>query len=557
MTTRRDFTAMMTRRDAVAMMTRRDAVAMMMATTLAASQIWAAGAWGQGATQPRQGGELQFGLDGAAVVTFVLDPHNSGFAPHNRVFRSIFDSLVVLRSDQSVGPWLARSWEISADQKSYTFKLRTDVTFHDGTKFDAAAVKTNLDRIKDPKNALVALPDIGPYTGAEVLAPDTIRVDLAEPFSPLLRNLSKTTLGIVSPAALQRYGGTIGQNPVGTGPFRFVSLTQGIEIRLARNPDYAWAPPTALHEGPAYLDSLVFRNVPEESTRVAALQSRQVHAADGIPPQNILALQADHGFRVLQKELLNNNYSLYLNVGRAPWNDVDVRRAVQLSLDVNALVKVIYLGTTPRAWSPLSPSLFASNDKELTNSWKFDPKQAASLLDAKGWKPGPDGVRVRDGKRLTITFIDTQGNREKRLDVIQLARRQLTRSGIELTIESQPLGTYNDKLTRGEFDLSGASQFAPDPDVLRRLHLPEGRPAASVSKVDDAEISAWLKQGTREPDGESRAELYRRVQRKLVELAYAFPIYVLLYTIATTDAVHDLTIDTHGFPEFHSAWLSA
>ena len=129
--------------------------------------------------------------------------------------------------------------------------------------------------------------------------------------------------------------------------------------------------------------------------------------------------------------------------------------------------------------------------------------------------------------------------------------------GIELTIESQPLGTYNDKLTRGEFDLSGASQFAPDPDVLRRLHLPEGRPAASVSKVDDAEISAWLKQGTREPDGESRAELYRRVQRKLVELAYAFPIYVLLYTIATTDAVHDLTIDTHGFPEFHSAWLSA
>ena len=507
MTTRRDFTAMMTR---------RDAVAMMMATTLAASQIWAAGAWGQGATQPRQGGELQFGLDGAAVVTFVLDPHNSGFAPHNRVFRSIFDSLVVLRSDQSVGPWLARSWEISADQKSYTFKLRTDVTFHDGTKFD-----------------------------------------LAEPFSPLLRNLSKTTLGIVSPAALQRYGGTIGQNPVGTGPFRFVSLTQGIEIRLARNPDYAWAPPTALHEGPAYLDSLVFRNVPEESTRVAALQSRQVHAADGIPPQNILALQADHWFRVLQKELLNNNYSLYLNVGRAPWNDVDVRRAVQLSLDVNALVKVIYLGTTPRAWSPLSPSLFASNDKELTNSWKFDPKQAASLLDAKGWKPGPDGVRVRDGKRLTITFIDTQGNREKRLDVIQLARRQLTRSGIELTIESQPLGTYNDKLTRGEFDLSGASQFAPDPDVLRRLHLPEGRPAASVSKVDDAEISAWLKQGTREPDGESRAELYRRVQRKLVELAYAFPIYVLLYTIATTDAVHDLTIDTHGFPEFHSAWLSA
>jgi peptide/nickel transport system substrate-binding protein len=301
----------------------------------------------------------------------------------------------------------------------------------------------------------------------------------------------------------------------------------------------------------------VFRNVPEESTRVAALQSRQVQAADGIPPQNILSLQADPGFRLLRKELLNNNYTLYLNVDREPWNDLEVRRAVQSSLDVAALVKVIYLGTTPRAWSPLSPSLFSSNDKELANFWKPDLKQAAQLLDAKGWTPGPDKVRVKDGKRLTITFIDTQGNREKRLDVIQLAHRQLARSGIELTIESQPLGTYNEKVTRGEFDLTGASQFVPDPDVPRRLHLPEGRPAASVPKVNDPEISAWLKQGTREPDGESRAELYRSVQRKLVEQAYAIPIYVLLYTIATTDAVHDLTIDTHGFPEFHAVWLSA
>jgi peptide/nickel transport system substrate-binding protein len=487
----------------------------------------------------------------------VLDPHNSGFAPHNRVFRSIFDSLLVLLPDQSVGPWLAQSWEVSPDGKSYTFKLRTDVAFHDGTKFDAAAVKVNLDRVGAPRNALVALPDLGPYAGAEVLAPDTIRINLSEPFSPLLRNLSKTTLGIISPAALERYGATIGQNPVGTGPFRFTSLTQGIEIRLERNQDYAWAPPTAGHAGPAYLDRLVIRNVPEESTRVAALQSRQVQAADGIPPQNIVALRADKAVRVLQKELLNNNYSLYLNAAKAPWDDAEMRRAVQLSLDVAALVKVIYLGTQPRGWSPLSPSIFASNDRELANSWKPDLKQAAALLDAKGWKLGGDGVREKDGKRLSISFPDTQGNREKRLDVIQLARRQLARSGIELVIQSMPLGNYNQRLTQGEFDLTGASQFAPDPDVLRRLHLPSVRPAASVSKVDDAEISAWLIQGTREPDGESRAELYRKVQRKLVEQAYAFPIYVLLYTIATTDAVQGLTIDTHGFPEFHGTWLSA
>ncbi|OWJ69179.1 ABC transporter substrate-binding protein [Inquilinus limosus] len=524
---------------------------------VAGSVLAVSGARGQAPAAPKSGGELVFGLDGAAVVKFVLDPHNSGFAPHNRVFRSIFDSLLVLLPDQSVGPWLATAWEVSPDQTSYTFKLRTDVTFHDGTRFDAAAVKANLDRIKDPKNALVALPDIGPYAGSEALGDDTVRITLSEPFAPLLRNLTKTTLGIVSPAAVATYGETFGQNPVGTGPFRFAGLTQGTEIRLARNDDYRWAPPTATHPGPAYLDQLTFKNVPEEATRVAALQSGQVHAADGIPPQNIVALQSDAGFRVLQKELLNNNYTLYLNVAKAPWDDEEIRQAVQLSLDIDTIVRVIHLGTQPRAWSPLSPSIFASNDKDLAKSWSHDPGRAAQILDQKGWIPGEGGIRQKDGKRLTISFVDTQGNREKRLDVIQLARRQLAKSGIELTIDSQPAGTYTAKLASGDYDLSGASQFAPDPDVLRRLHLPEGRARSSVSKVDDPEISQWLKAGFREADPDRRAELYRQVQRKLVAKAYAIPVYVLLYTIAASEDVNGLTIDTHGFPEFQGAWLSA
>jgi peptide/nickel transport system substrate-binding protein len=230
---------------------------------------------------------------------------------------------------------------------------------------------------------------------------------------------------------------------------------------------------------------------------------------------------------------------------------------VQLSLDVDAIVRVIYLGTAPRAWAPLSPSIFGSSDKVLAGSWKPDTKQAAAILDAKGWRPGRGGIRERDGKRLSVTFIDTQGNREKRLDVIQFARRQLARSGIDLVIESHPAGTYAQKLATLEYDLGAASQFAPDPDVLRRLHLPEARAASSISKVDDPEISEWLRQGTREPNPARHAELYGRVERKLVEQAYAIPIYVLLYTVAALREVEGLSIDAHGFPQFHGTWLSA
>lgn len=523
----------------------------------AVGALVAAGPAARAHAEPRPGGELVFGLDGAAVVSFLLDPHNSGFAPHNRVFRSIFDSLVVLLPDQSVGPWLATSWEIAPDGKAYTFRLRGDVTFHDGTPLDASAIKVNLDRIANPANALTALPDIGPYEGADVLSEDTVRIRLKEPFSPLLRNLSKSTLGIISPAALAKYGEEIGQNPVGSGPFRFLSLNQGIDITLGRNPAYQWTPATGAHQGPAILDRLVFKNVPEESTRVAALQSKQLHAVDAVPPQNVVSFRATPGFRLIEKELLNNNYTLYLNVARPPWDDEEIRKAFQLSLDVDALVRVIYLGTQPRAWSPLSPSIYSSIERDLTKSWPHDPVEAARILDRKGWKPNARGIREKDGKRLTVSFADTQGNREKRLDVIQLARRQLQKTGFDLVIDSQPNSTYREKLANNDYDLGGASQFAPDPDVLRRLHLPDGRPKSSISKVNDPEISAWLRAGTQEADPITRAELYARVQRKLVEKAYAIPIYVLLYNIATTTAVNGITIDTHGFPNFHGAWLTA
>lgn len=506
---------------------------------------------------PRRGGELAFGLDGAAVSSFVLDPHNSSFAPHARVIRSIFDSLVVLKPDGDVAPWLAASWDVSPDGTAYTFRLRPGVRFHDGTAFDAAAVKVNLDRVADPRNALAAQIDLGPYLGTDVLAEDTLRIRLSEPYAPLLRNLSKTTLAIISPTALQRHGDAIAQNPVGTGPFRFVSLNQGVDITIARNADYAWAPPTATNEGAPFLDRIVFRNVPEESTRVAALQSRQVQAVDALPPQHILGFRANPAFRLIEKELLNNNYTLYPNVAKAPWNDDDVRRAFQLSIDVDAITRVIYLGTQPRAWAPLSPGLFASADRELAGSWKHDPALAAQLLDRAGWRPGARGIREKDGRRLTVSFADTQGNREKRLDVIQLVRRQVQRTGFDLSIDSQPNSTYREKLANNDYDLGGASQFAPDPDVLRRLHHPAGRARASISKVNDAEISEWLVAGTREADPARRIALYHRVQRKLVERAYAIPIYVLLYNIASLREVQGITIDAHGFPEFHGAWIAA
>jgi peptide/nickel transport system substrate-binding protein len=365
---------------------------------------------GQAAGSPVSGDTLVLAFDGAAVTEFDLDPHKSGFAPHHRIIRSIVDSLVVALPGHRFGPWLAKGWEVSADGLTYTFHLRDDVTFHDGTRFDAAAVRFNLDRIKDPTNALFAASDIGPYDATVVVDDFTAQVKFTRPYAPFLANLSKSSLGMVSPAAVTKYGEAFPGHPVGTGPFVFKSLEAGTEVVLERNAQYRWGPSNAGHAGPAWLERIVFKNVPEEATRMAVLANGQADAADLIPPQNLVSLERSPDFHVVSGELLNNNYSLYLNVGREPWNDPRVREAFKLSLDVDAAVNTVYLNTLRRAWAPISPSIFGY-DPTLEGSWKPDPAAATRTLEELGWKVGADGIRARDGKRLSVVVLDTQGNR--------------------------------------------------------------------------------------------------------------------------------------------------
>jgi peptide/nickel transport system substrate-binding protein len=510
----------------------------------------------EAARSPAPGGELLFAFDGAAIAQFVLDPHKSAFAPHHRIMRSIFDSLITALPDHRFGPWLARSWDVTPDGAQYTFHLRDDVKFHDGTRFDAHAVKTNLDRVADPKNALFAQTDLGPYLATDIVDDFTVRVRFASGYAPLLANLSKSSLGIMSPEALRLHGDQVHAHPTGTGPFRFRSLESGTEVALDRNSEYRWPPSGARNPGPAWLERLTFRNVPEEATRVAVLQSGQSGAADLIPPQNLLTLRQSADYRVIEGELLNHNYSLFLNVKRDPWTDSRMREAFRLSLDLDAAVKTVYLGTLARAWSPLSPSILGY-DKSLENSWKQDPQSARRTLDSLGWKLDVDGVRVKDGKRLSVTMIDAQGNREKRLDLLTLLRHQLRETGFEVRIDSEPSGTYLAKVAGGDYDLIAASQFASDPDVLRRLYTRALRAQFSAAKVDDPEIDRVLDEAYQSPDRDTRVRLYGEAQRRIVEQTYSIPAYVLIYNVVSSRRVGGIAIDTHGFPTFHDAWVAS
>jgi len=499
-----------------------------------------------------QGGELSFAL---ATSPDTLDPHRSGLAVSVRVIRTIHDSLVVQLPDHTIKPWLATEWEISEDGLSYTFKLREDVKFHDGTPFNAEAVKYNFDRILDPATkASNAAALLQPYQSSEVLDEYTIKLNLATPSRAFLGNLSQALLGIVSPAAAQKYGDQLGQHPVGTGPFKFVKWEENAVIQVERNPDYKWAPELVTNQGAPYLDGIDFRIVPEEATRIGSVQSKQVLAAETVPPQHILTLKKDPNFQLLQTNTVGLPYTLFFNKDREPWNELKARQAVQLAVDVDTIVKTLYLGTYERAWSPLTPGIFGY-DASLEQSIKPDIPKANQLLDELGWVRGEDGIRVKGGKKLTLRYVDGTPNREKRNDIAVMIQQQLKQIGIAVEVEiTKDIRTV--VYTNGDYDLYGNSQVNSDPNALYSFyHSYDPKGQASLSRLNDPDVDQWLEQGRVEKDDAKRAELYKQVQHYIIDHAIILPIYVFPYTVAASNSVQGVLFDSLGYPLFNDVSL--
>lgn len=498
------------------------------------------------------GGELTYAL---ATSPDSLDPHRSGLAVAVRVLRTIYDSLVVQLPDGSIKPWLATEWTAQPDGLSYIFKLRKDVKFQDGTPFNAEAVKYSYDRILDPTTkAANSVALIKPYKSSEVIDEFTIKINLETPSRAFLGNLSQALLGIVSPTAAKKYGDQFGKNPVGSGPFSFVKWEENASIQVKRHPDYNWAPEIVENKGKSYLDQITFRIVPEEATRIGSVQSKQVLAGETVPPQNVVSLKSDASIQVHQVNTNGLPYTLFINQRKAPWSDVKARQALQAAIDVDAIVKTLYLGTYPRAWSPLSPGVIGY-DASLENGIKPDVAKANKLLDELGWVKGADGIRVKDGKKLTLHYVDGSPNREKRNDIAVIIQQQLKQVGIVVEVEITK-DVANVVYTKGEYDIYGNSQVNSDPNALYAFyHTSDPKARPSLPGLADPQVDKWLEQGAIEPDDKKRVELYKQVQQSIIDNAVIIPVYVFPYTVAASKTVKGLKFDSLGYPLFNDTFI--
>jgi peptide/nickel transport system substrate-binding protein len=509
------------------------------------------------AGKPAAGGTLTFATD---TEPGCIDPQVSGLDIAALIDRNIFDSLVNMTPDGKFHPWLATSWEISPDGTKYTFHLRNDVTFHDGTKLTAAAVKATFDHAVDPKTkSQYAASLVRPYAATKVIDDNTTEISLSAPSAPFLQAVSTAYLGIQSLKALQAGGDALCQHPVGSGPFTFGTWAPNQSITMTRYPAYGWASPAAAHTGPAHLDGLTISFIKENSVRDGALTSHQADVIANLLPAKVKSVEDAADLRVYRVEPPGVGYALYFNTTSAPMSDERVRKALQRSVDVDGLVKSIYFGQYQRAWSLLNPPT-VGYDQSLAGSWPYDPGLAGRLLDEAGWTTrDAEGYRTKDGKRLTVRWpFLTQFVREQRDVLGQGIQAQAKQVGIDLQRIGEDAGTYRTDLHSGNTHIWDQATVRAEPDILRTLFAADQvseKGGFNVFNLADPQLDQWLNEATRGSDPAVRKDRYGQVQRYLLDHAMVMPLYVPESLIGASKRVQGLAFEAAGYPLFYDVSL--
>jgi peptide/nickel transport system substrate-binding protein len=511
---------------------------------------------------PVKGGTLVYATDREPTC---LDPHNFGDMPQTYVARQYLDSLVSMQPDGTVVPWLAEKWKISKDGLQYTFYLKKGVNFTDGTPFDAEAVKANFEQTLDPEtqsstNLVYLLPI---YKGVDVLDKDTVRIDLKRPYSPFLDVLSQAFFGMESPKAMARGIKENCVSPVGTGPFILKDWKKGQQIDLVRNPNYNSAPADANNQGPAYLEGITWRFLPDPSVRWQALQSGEAQAIFSIPPEDFATAKSDPNIEVQQFVHAGIGHYIVLDNSEPPFNDVKVRQAFSYAANTPAAVESAYQGAYPVATSAISSGTPFYTSK-FANLYPHNVAKAAQLLDEAGWKEGPDGVREKDGNKLTVKFIYNSNSGTTppaELTLYQNVQAAVKEAGFEMKLVPEPEAEENEQSNiPADYDAQPTYWNCPTPMCMYIVASTEtyNEPFANQVKVKNPELDQTLLAAAATTDRSKQEVLYDKAQQIIAENAYWVPMYPEQTLLGISKKLKGVWIEpSEGEPVLSDAWLES
>jgi peptide/nickel transport system substrate-binding protein len=505
------------------------------------------------------GGVLRVGENGDEPT--LLDPHQLATTNTTTLLRPIFDTLVWQNADGSFSGSLADSWVVSDDGLEYTFKLRDDVVFHDGSPWNAEGLKVNFEHILAPETkSPLAASYIAPYASSEVIDEYTLKVTLSTPYSSFINVLAQTYLSIISPKQITEAPETIAEHPIGSGPFKFVKWIKGESLQLERNDDYAWAPAEAKNQGTAYLDGIIYSFVSEDSVRYNGVAAGDFDIIEWTPPQQVKQVEQNPDLGFASTLRPGHPFSIWLNNARAPFDDVAVRQAFVAAIDRAEIVDTVSFGqwkTSNGYITPVTPD-YSENAVAID----FDKDKANDLLDKAGWtEKDSDGYRVKDGKRLTA-YIPNVGVLAQTTQILELVQAQAKDVGFDVQIQLVSAQEATDRAAVGDYDLSAGIWTTNTADVLwiryssDNITTPERR-GQNGSYTSDAALDALLDQARQTTDDTERGTLYADAQARLVELAPALPLYIRPDLVTYRNAVKGVTFESaYGALWFQDTWLT-
>ncbi|MDQ7905117.1 ABC transporter substrate-binding protein [Phytohabitans sp. ZYX-F-186] len=519
------------------------------------------------AGEPVRGGTLEF-----ALIDFQRSPDpqwGTNYA-ESLIGNNITDKLTWQDPETGeITPWLAKSWEYNDDLTEFTFHLRDDVTFSDGTPFDAAVVKANLDQYVRGDKAL----DINP-NGAVLLpgyietrTPDeyTAVVRFEKPLASFLQASSFTanaqpgflSLSTLKLSAAERTDPT---KVIGTGPFVYESWEEQVKTVLVKRKGYNWAPPAIGHTGEAYLDRIVFNTIPEASVRTGSLASGTIDATLDVGTTDEKPLTAQ-GFTIIHRGVSGTAIFFNLNSQLFPTNDIAVRKAIQLGWDRAAIEKTVLTDSYSVARSVLADSVRGYVDYS-GSVLRYDPEAAGKLLDEAGWRPGPGGIRVKDGRSLVVKLIGIN-NLVVNKPAYESIQQDLKKIGIDLQLTVVPIPDYAALQAKAKTDanITAANRSRNDPAVLNLQYSPLLGNGAYLTKdstgVDVEEVTRVLGQLELTLDPAER-DAYAKAAQDILLDKYALvnPVYNPSQVIAHAGYVHGIIFDAQSRNHFVDTWKS-
>jgi peptide/nickel transport system substrate-binding protein len=517
------------------------------------------GGGGAAAGSPKDGGNLTFLIQEFPTGWVSSESNISSY--EGNLWGEITDKLVYVSSTGAVSPWIATSWQTEDNAEKYILHLKPGVTFSDGEPLNAAAVVDNITLWAkgDPSRGIakVGLFPAIYFEQAKAVNSTTVEVDFSKPTLGFIPTLGYHGSILLAPKTLAL---SVNQqanltNEIGSGPFVVKSFQTGVSYTLERRADYDWGPPALGHTGPAYLDSITYKVVADESTREQAVVAGDAQADFNVTPSDIPSLESQ-GFTVATPRYLGFVDGFEVDAASGPTASLDVRQAIQHAINRTQILNTVY----PKGWD-LAESFIQSNVPEAQNDsalFDYDPTLSAKLLTEAGWVLGSNGYRTKDGQTLDFTLVPNPYVPSTEQED-ELIAQQFAKVGIKAQLKIVPLSDYASfAATSAKYPLLSVSRsfidFSTVGGVLTSVNGGQNWFDLGTSDKTLDNLSQEIESASTTAQRDTVAN---QVQQYVLNEGYFIPVVQQvqrIYLLAPN--VHGVTYNGVAYANFYTAWLS-